>query len=71
MSNVDKKTYNDICKTWKWKIPEYYNFAFDVVDKWAETDKTKLALVSILSDGESARFDTFYELMVHSILFMS
>ncbi|OPX25830.1 MAG: acyl-CoA synthetase [Candidatus Cloacimonas sp. 4484_140] len=66
MSNVDKKTYNDICKTWKWKIPEYYNFAFDVVDKWAETDKTKLALVSILSDGESARFDTFYELMVQS-----
>ncbi|HHI87636.1 MAG TPA: acyl-CoA synthetase [Candidatus Cloacimonetes bacterium] len=66
MSNVDKKTYNDICKTWKWEIPEYYNFAFDVVDKWAETDKTKLALVSILSDGESARFDTFYELMVQS-----
>lgn len=66
MSNVDKKTYNDICKTWKWKIPEYYNFAFDVVDKWAEADKTKLALVSILSDGETARFDTFYELMVQS-----
>ncbi|MBC8382716.1 MAG: acyl--CoA ligase [Candidatus Cloacimonetes bacterium] len=66
MSNVDKKTYKDICKTWKWNVPEYYNFAFDVVDKWAEADKTKLALVSILPDGESAKFDTFYELMVQS-----
>ncbi len=66
MSNVDKKTYKDICKTWKWNVPEYYNFAFDVVDKWAENDKTKLALVSILPDGESAKFDTFYELMVQS-----
>ncbi len=66
MSKVDKKTYEDIYNTWKWDIPEYYNFGFDVVDKWAEADKTKLALVSILPDGESAKFDTFYELMVQS-----
>ncbi|MBN2460383.1 MAG: acyl--CoA ligase [Candidatus Cloacimonetes bacterium] len=66
MSNVDKKAYEKIYKTWKWNVPEYYNFAFDVVDKWAEADKTKLALVSILSDGISAKFDTFYELMVQS-----
>ena len=66
MSNEEKQTYNDVYKKWKWNIPEYYNFAFDVVDKWAEADKTKLALVSILKDGESAKFDTFYELMVQS-----
>ncbi len=66
MSKVDKKTYEDIYNTWKWDIPEYYNFGFDVVDKWAEADKTKLALVSVLPDGESAKFDTFYELMVQS-----
>ena len=66
MSKVDKKAYEDIYNKWKWNTPEYYNFAFDVVDKWAEADKTKLALVSILSDGKSARFDTFYELMVQS-----
>lgn len=66
MSDIDKKTYKDIYKKWKWNVPEYYNFAFDVVDKWAEADKTKLALVSILKDGESAKFDTFYELMVQS-----
>ncbi len=66
MSNEDKRAYLDIYNSWKWNIPEYYNFAFDVVDKWAEADKTKLALVSILPDGESAKFDTFYELMVQS-----
>lgn len=66
MYKEDKQTYKDIYKKWKWNIPEYYNFAFDIVDKWAEADKTKLALVSILPDGESAKFDTFYELMVQS-----
>ena len=66
MLKEEKQTYNDVYKKWKWNVPEYYNFAFDVVDKWAEADKTKLALVSILKDGESAKFDTFYELMVQS-----
>ncbi len=66
MLKEEKQTYNDVYKKWKWNVPEYYNFAFDVVDKWAEADKTKLALVSILKDGESAQFDSFYELMVQS-----
>ena len=66
MSAIDKSTYLNIHKSWSWKVPEYYNFAFDVVDKWAETDKTKLALISILSDGKTAKYDTFYELMVQS-----
>lgn len=66
MSKVDKKTYEEIYNNWKWEIPEYYNFAFDVVDKWAKEDKTKLALVSIAPDGETAKFDTFYELMTYS-----
>ena len=66
MLKEEKQTYNDVYKKWKWNVPEYYNFAFDVVDKWAEADKTKLALVSILKDGESAKLDTFYELMVQS-----
>ena len=66
MSKVDKKAYLDVYNNWKWNVPEYYNFAFDVVDKWAKTDKTKLALVSILADGKTAKYDTFYELMVQS-----
>ena len=46
-------------------MPEYYNFGFDVVDKWAE-DRTKMALVSIDESGEKAQYQTFYELKVLS-----
>ena len=34
--------YEETKETFKLQVPEYYNFGFDVVDKWAE-DKTKLA----------------------------
>lgn len=52
-------------KNFKWKIPKYYNFGFDVVDQWAE-DRTKLALISIDRTGEKARYHTFYDLKVQS-----
>lgn len=42
-------------------VPEWYNFGFDVVDRWAE-DRTKLALVSVDRRGTTARNHTFYEL---------
>jgi acetyl-CoA synthetase len=55
------KDYETLYKEFKWEVPEYYNFAFEVVDKWAE-DRTKLALVSIHADGEKASYHTFYDL---------
>ncbi|MBU4485024.1 acyl--CoA ligase [bacterium] len=61
-----KLNYDEVYNSWKWEIPEYYNFSFDVVDKWAQMDKTKLALVSVAPDGSTAKLDTFYELMVQS-----
>ena len=42
-------------------VPEYFNFGFDVMDKWAE-DRTKLALVSLKRNGEKADYHTFFEL---------
>ena len=59
------KNYEEFYKKFKWEVPEYYNFAFDVVDKWAE-DKTKLALISVDSNGENAQKHTFWELKVLS-----
>lgn len=32
-------------------VPEYFNFGFDVVDKWAELDD-KIALIWIDTDGK-------------------
>jgi len=57
--------YEKLYREFEWNVPEFYNFGFDVVDRWAE-DRTKLALVSIHSDGEKARYNTFYDLKVLS-----
>lgn len=35
-----KDRYEALYENFKWKVPEYYNFGFDVVDQWAE-DRTK------------------------------
>jgi acetyl-CoA synthetase len=52
-------------KNFSWKVPEYFNFGFDVCDQWAE-DRTKLALISIDRTTENARYHTFYDLKVQS-----
>ncbi len=54
-------TYEKLYKNFKWQVPKYYNFGFDVVDKWAE-DRTKLALISIDRTGKHDRYHTFYDL---------
>ena len=60
-----KDKYDDLYSSFKWEIPKYYNFGFDVVDKWAE-DRTKLALISIDRSGKRDRYHTFYDLKVAS-----
>jgi len=60
-----KDRYDVMYKDFKWRVPEYYNFGFDVVDQWAE-DRTKLALISIDRFGENARYHTFFDLKVLS-----
>jgi len=47
------------------EVPEYFNFGFDVVDKWAD-DHTKLALISVDSSGENVQHHTFWDLKVLS-----
>jgi len=49
-----EKTYREF----KWEIPEYYNFGFDGIDRWAE-DRTKLALISVDDTGVHAVRNTF------------
>ena len=47
------------------EVPEYFNFGFDVVDKFAE-DRTKLALLSVDPSSESVQHHTFWDLKVLS-----
>lgn len=53
--------YERLYRDFKWEVPEYYNFGFDVVDKWAE-DRTKLAILSVDEKGGHPDFMSFYEL---------
>jgi len=58
----DVSHYERICDKFKWDIPERFNFTFDVVDKWAREDRSKLALVSVDDSGGEAQRHTFWEL---------
>ena len=40
------RTYEEVYKNFKWKIPQYYNIGVDVCDKWAD-DKNRLALIDM------------------------
>ena len=55
------RDYDELYKNFKWEVPEYYNFGFDVVDRWGE-DRTKLALISIDRTGKHDRYHTFFDL---------
>jgi acetyl-CoA synthetase len=54
--------YERTYREFNWEIPEYYNFGFDGIDRWAE-DRTKLALISVDDTGVNAIRHTFYDLM--------
>ena len=62
--------YEKLYRDFKWEVPEYYNFGFEVIDKWAQ-DRTKLALVSLDRSSEKAYYQTFYELSYLSNRFVN
>ena len=57
--------YEEVRRSFSLDVPEYFNFGFDIVDKWAE-DRTKLALISVDPSGDNAQKHTFWDLKVQS-----
>ena len=51
--------YEETFRDFQLEVPEFYNFGFDVVDRWAE-DRTKLALVSVDPTGQQIQQHTFW-----------
>ncbi len=43
------------------KVPEYFNFANDIIDSWAARDRNKLAMIWTNQHGEE-RYFTFHEM---------
>lgn len=65
MSQVSNMVdYDKTYAEFKWEVPEYFNFAGDVLDKWAQ-DPEKLALWWVNDDGNEAK-KTFAELCQRS-----
>ncbi len=65
MQKLSKMTnYEKTYQEFKWDIPEYFNFAKDVFDKWAD-DKQKLAMIWVDDDGTEKKI-TYDELRQRS-----
>ena len=58
------RTYDDVCRNFRWDIPEYYNIGVDVCDKWAG-DRQRLALIYVDPQGREQRY-TFRSLRDYS-----
>ncbi len=61
VNREDFKSYEDFKENFQFKIPENFNFAYDIMDKYAEIDPEKLALLWCNDEGEERRF-TFKDL---------
>ncbi len=57
--------YEQAIRDYRFDIPEYFNYGFDVIDHWA-ADRTKLALVCADRSGTDIRKYSFFDLQVLS-----
>lgn len=60
LPRTEFESYSDFKKNFKLNVPRNFDFARDVVDKWAEYEPEKLALLYCTDDGEEKRI-TFAE----------
>jgi acetyl-CoA synthetase len=56
-----RNTYQEVFKSFRWPIPEYYNIGVDICDKWAG-ERYRLALIYEDEEGGVEKF-TFWDLM--------
>lgn len=64
VERVDFNSYEDFFKNFKLKFDDDFNFGFDVVDKYAEIDPDKIALIWT-DDNEKHTF-TFKDIKEYS-----
>lgn len=60
MQRIKATSHKELCERFQWQIPDRFNFAVDVVDRWAE-DPARVALVVRDAGGRERRF-TFREI---------
>lgn len=65
VNRIDFDSYEDFKENFRFQIPENFNFAFDVVDIYAEQDPEKIALVWVDDFNQEKRF-TFLDMKEYS-----
>ncbi len=65
LSKIDFDSYEDFKENYRVSIPDGFNFAYDIVDAWAEQDQNKPALFYCTDDGERTLY-TFNDLKLLS-----
>ena len=65
LTRIDFDSYEDFKQNYKVNIPDGFNFAYDIIDAWAEQDVNKPALLYCNDDG-ARRMYTFDELRILS-----
>ena len=56
LTKTEFSSYEDFYANFDLKIPESFNFAYDVVDEWARTEPARIALVWCNDEGEEETF---------------
>lgn len=65
LPRTDFDSYEDLKANYKVVVPEGFNFAYDVVDAWAEVDKDKKALFWCTDEGDRVMY-TFNDMKLLS-----
>lgn len=65
LEKTEFDSLEDFQRNFKIKVPEHFNFAYDVVDRWAEEQPDKPALLWTNETGEERQF-TFREMKEYS-----
>lgn len=66
MNEPNMTDYELTRKEFRIDVPEYFNFGVDVVDKWAEREPDKLALLAVDGQGENPNRLTFSDISAAS-----
>ncbi len=49
--HFDRQSFDDLCGSFRWQIPDRYNIALDVCDKWA-AEPDRLALIDVTGERD-------------------
>jgi acetyl-CoA synthetase len=49
--------YEETYRTFSLEVPEYYNFGFDVIDRFALLDRNRLAMIWVNQEGEERTYN--------------